>query len=70
MERFVVILNGFQSLTVTKRSILDVAAAVDRPLLRKMVSTNSTFYPTKSLGPFIFDYENCHAKPHFNKDRL
>ena len=33
MERFVIILNGFQPLTIiTKRSILDVAAALDPPL--------------------------------------
>ena len=33
MERFVVIVNGFQSLTIiTKCSILDVAAALDLPL--------------------------------------
>ena len=34
MEHFVIIVNGFQSLTIiTKRSILDVAAALDPPLL-------------------------------------
>ena len=33
MERFVIIVNGFQPLTIiTKRSILDVAAALDPPL--------------------------------------
>ena len=31
MERFVIIVNGFQPLTIiTKRSILDVAAVLDR----------------------------------------
>ena len=45
MERFVIIVNGFQPLTIitkcskpltitTKRSILDVAAVLDPPLLR------------------------------------
>ena len=35
MERFVIIVNGFQPLTIiTKRSILDIAAALDLPLLR------------------------------------
>ena len=35
MERFVIIVNGFQPLTIiTKRSILDVAAALDLPLLQ------------------------------------
>ena len=34
MERFVIIVNGFQPLTIiTKRSILDVAAALYPPLL-------------------------------------
>ena len=34
MERFVSIVNGFQPLTIiTKRSILDVAAVLDPPLL-------------------------------------
>ena len=34
MECFVIIVNGFQPLTViTKCSILDVAAALDRPLV-------------------------------------
>ena len=34
MERFVIIVNGFQTLTIiTKRSIFDVAAVLDRPLL-------------------------------------
>ena len=34
MERFVIIVNGGKPLTIiTKRSILDVAAALDPPLL-------------------------------------
>ena len=34
IERFVITVNGFQPLTIiTKRSILDVAAALDPPLL-------------------------------------
>ena len=33
MERFVIIVNGFQPLTIiTKRSILDVAAVLEPPL--------------------------------------
>ena len=33
MERFVIIVNGFQPLTIiTKRSVLDVAAVLDPPL--------------------------------------
>ena len=35
MKRFVIIVNGFQPLTIiTKGSILDVAAALDPPLER------------------------------------
>ena len=34
MERFVIIVNGFQPLTIiTKRSILNVAAVLDPPLI-------------------------------------
>ena len=36
MERFVIIVNGFQPLTIiTTRSILDVAAALDPPLITR-----------------------------------
>ena len=35
MERFVIMVNGFQPLTIiTKRSVLDVAAVLDPPLHR------------------------------------
>ena len=34
MERFVIIVNGWKPLTIiTKRSVLDVAAALDPPLI-------------------------------------
>ena len=43
MERFVMIVNDFRPLTiVTKRSILDVAAALDPPLGRLLLSINFT----------------------------
>ena len=36
MERFVIIVNGFQPLTIiTNRSILDVAAALDSPVIKR-----------------------------------
>ena len=39
--------------------------------LKNMFFTNSSLYRTKSLGPFIFDYENSHTKqPWFNEDRF
>ena len=45
MERFVIIVNGFQPLTIiTKRSILDVAAALDPPLAT--VSSVEAIYNT------------------------
>ena len=38
MERFVIIVNGWKPLTIiTKRSILDVAAALDPPLITIMI---------------------------------
>ena len=38
IERFVIIVNGFQPLTIiTKRSILDVAAALDPPLMIELM---------------------------------
>ena len=44
MERFVIIVNGLQPLTIiTKRSILDVAAALDPPL-----NTKGDLYDTVS----------------------
>ena len=41
MEHFVIIVNGFQPLTiVTKHSILDVAAALDPPLGQLVLKNN------------------------------
>ena len=38
MERFVLIVNGWQPLTIiTKRSILDVASALDPPLMSSLI---------------------------------
>ena len=35
MERFVILVNGWKSLTITtKRSILDVAAGLDPPMVK------------------------------------
>ena len=43
MERFVIIVNGWNALTIiTKRSILDVAAVLDRPL--DPLTTNNVIY--------------------------
>ena len=43
MERFVIIVNGLQPLTIiTKRSILDVAAALDPPLIT-VISKKKSF---------------------------
>ena len=39
MERFVIIVNGWKPLTIiTKRSILDVAAVLDAPLVLRLTS--------------------------------
>ena len=56
MERFVIIVNGFQPLTIiTKRSILDVAAALDPPLdiCRK----------TQALRTQLINHLKGHLKP-------
>ena len=48
MECFVIIINGFQPLTIiTKCSILDVTVVVDPPLATKM--TTSIQFPTKDV---------------------
>ena len=48
MERFVIIVNGFQPLTIIiKRSILDVAAALDQPLVS--ISTNVFLVKTEQI---------------------
>ena len=44
MERFVTVVNGFQPLTImTERSILDVAAALDLPLILNAALINFNF---------------------------
>ena len=43
MERYIVIVNVFQQLTIiTKRSILDVAAVLDPPLVRSYLYWSSS----------------------------
>ena len=50
MERFVIIVNGFQPLTIiTKRSILDVAAVLDPPLI---LGIKSKIFGTIHLNVF------------------
>ena len=52
MERFVIIVNGFEPLTIiTKRSILDVAAALDSPL-------KTTFKKFRPRIIHYMDYKN------------
>ena len=48
MERFVIIINGLQPLTIIiKRSILNVAAALDQPLVS--ISTNVFLVKTEQI---------------------
>ena len=50
MECFVIIVNGFQSLTIiTKRSILDVAAVLDPPLATELTSISREIIRIKSI---------------------
>ena len=53
MELFVIVVNGFQTLTIiTKSSILDFAAALDPPL-EAALHRCSTFYKNTSGGLFL-----------------
>ena len=50
MECFVIIVNGFQPFTIiTKRSILDVAAVLDPPLMLRLL-----FHNRQAAGMSIF----------------
>ena len=50
MERFVIIVNGWKPLTIiTKRSILDVAAVLDPPL----ITTDVCYYDIKTYPIFL-----------------
>ena len=58
MECFVIIVNGFQPLTIiTKRSVLDVAAALDPTLM-----CIEGFYPIQVINLFLANPPlNLHA---------
>ena len=59
LERFMIIVNGFQPLTViTKRSILDVAAVLDPPLLEIFIFRISSSASKLTQQEFIFNYGN------------
>ena len=50
MERFVILVNGFQPLTIiTRRSILDVEAVLDPPL-----DTIEVSIQIRSSRPYVF----------------
>ena len=65
-ERFVIIVNGFQPLTmITKRSILDGATILDPPLMRSFIEVQfdrnlvcflifKFYYDNANIGFFIF----------------
>ena len=56
MERFVIIVNGFQPLTIiTKRSILNVTAALDLPLTVLVVFRGNVF---SEPGNWLTMFEN------------
>ena len=58
MERFVIILNGWKPLTIiTKRSILDVAASPDPPMIMKhpsIVAPNISILFENVRTPMVF----------------
>ena len=60
MERFVIIVNGFQPLAIiTKRSILDVAAALDQPLNLSKFFPGWSFFSQNSTGLILVDQETA-----------
>ena len=61
MERLVIIVNGWKPLTIiTKRSILDVAAALDPPLrnIRILSSEDLDFVKTRKKAAALSSYRN------------
>ena len=49
MECFVIIVNGFQPLTIiTKHSILNVAAVLDPPLISEYVAIKTSDFPNNT----------------------
>ena len=68
MERFVIIINGWKSLTIlTKCSILDVATTLDLPLLWRVVCPpisifDSIFCNKSILIPLITSYKYFFSK--------
>ena len=68
MERFVIIINGWKSLTIlTKYSILDVATTLDLPLLWRVVcppiSIFDSIFCNKSIViPLITSYKYFFSK--------
>ena len=68
MERFVIIINGWKSLTIlTKCSILDVATTLDLPLLWRVVCTpiynfDSIFCNKSIVIPLITSYKYFFSK--------
>ena len=68
MERFVIIINGWKSLTIlTKCSILDVATTLDLPLLWRVVCPpisifDSIFCNKSILIPLITSYKYLFSK--------
>ena len=68
MERFVIIINGWKSLTIlTKCSILDVATTLDLPLLWRVVCPpisifDSIFCNKSILIPLITSYKHFFSK--------
>ena len=68
MERFVIIINGWKSLTIlTKCSILDVATTLDLPLLWRVVCPpisifDSIFCNKSIIIPLITSYKYFFSK--------
>ena len=60
MERFVIIVNGFQPLTViTKRSMLDVAVVLDQSLGGHFFCAREWFIARSYFRNLSFNLRNC-----------
>ena len=65
MERFLIMVNGFQPLTIiTKRSILDIAAVLDPPRHEKL-----KFHPISSRE-LLWKSRNCGFPQNFHTRKL
>ena len=57
-----IIVNGFRPLTITKRSVLDVAAVLDPPLMVCVQSTNNAWSEIKIRDTLLSQNRSVQAE--------